>query len=91
MSRSIEQIYEMKMGLLKDNIQSKAQKEKAKINFSVKNNFKQYTQNTLTSKPYTGKINLSKYISLISVSNSSFGNKTTSSKLKKFEMLLTNL
>ena len=84
MSRSIEQIYEMKMGLLKDNIQSKAQKEKAKINFSVKNNFKQYTQNTLTSKPYTGKINLSKYISLISVSNSSFGNKNYSFKYNSY-------
>lgn len=84
MSRSIEQIYEMKMGLLKDNIQSKAQKEKARINFSVKNNFKQYTQNTLTSKPYTGKINLSKYINLISVSNSSFGNKNYSFKYNSY-------
>lgn len=84
MSRSIEQIYEMKMGLLKDNIQSKAQKEKARINFSVRNNFKQYTQNTLTSKPYTGKINLSKYINLISVSNSSFGNKNYSFKYNSY-------
>lgn len=84
MSRSIEKIYQMKMGLLKDNIQSKAQKEKEKINFSAKNNFRRYTQNKLTNKPYTGKINLSKYINLISVSNSSFGNKNYSFKYNSF-------